>query len=120
VKDACDYNADFLWAPQWNIGCNFDDVPDTPEIPEDLNNPDDIDPEDSSVDTSTVPSRMDPVTVEDAGFNIRVSWLPPSTDGGKEVTEYRIQFKSNLGTFHELSQCDGSSSSSMSNNYCEV
>lgn len=65
---------------------------------------------------------MDPPVVTVSGINIRITWTPPINTGGSPITQYKIVIADNnaISYIEELTYCDGSQATVISNLYCEI
>ena len=79
----------------------------------------------SSVTTIKAATKPDvmvaPVTAVAAGSNVRISWVAPD-DRGDTITAYIIQIQTSVaGTYvNDTTNCNGSSSVTVSNKYCDI
>lgn len=66
---------------------------------------------------------MDPPTVTNSGTNVRIEWIAPNNNGAA-ITQYKIEILQNSldGTsyYTQLTYCDGSTASIVTNRYCEI
>ena len=58
---------------------------------------------------------MSPITTTNSGTNVVVSWSLPADTGGSSITTYRIMFKASNGNLYVIANCDGTSSTIITN-----
>lgn len=67
-----------------------------------------------------MPDQLAAATTTNDGANLVTSWPATTSDRGAGVTEYRIKFQKDDGTFVEISECPGTDSTVVYNRECTV
>lgn len=66
-----------------------------------------------------VPNTPNAPTTQNSGVNIVIDWTAPS-DNGSAITAYKIEIKHGTSFTTELSNCDGTDGTIVSNTECTI
>ncbi len=77
---------------------------------------------DITVRAATLPGQIDTVVFSvQSSTSVRIAWSDPTSTGGSPITSYLIQIKKKDTTMAtELTYCDGTSTTVISNKYCDI